>query len=93
MTQEQQEAVEAFAQVRIYYPGKAAKFQEAMTLKLDTEPDYELSPRQWAFICDLLHTYRRQVPSHIHEKHCTDETCIRQRRNEALKRLQLRFSF
>jgi hypothetical protein len=75
MTIEQTEAIRALEKVKIYYPGKAKTFIQAMRTKRKERPDSELSPQQWHFICDLVHTYRRQLPSDIHNKFCTDPKC------------------
>ncbi len=93
MTLEQTLAVEAFVKVIIYYPGKARQFQGAMKLKLADEPESELSESSWQFVKELLHTYRAQLPSHIHEKHCPNADCQRKMAAEKQLKNQLVLAF
>lgn len=75
-------AIAALSAVQIHYVGRAKRFQDAMREKLSLRPDSRLTPRQWQFVRELLHTYRRQVPAHVHERHCPDVKCQRKMKNE-----------
>lgn len=89
MNDHQKEAIKALKAVKIYYPGKAKRFIAAMQEKRKERPDSNLSPAQWDFICSLIHTYRRQLPDHIHETYCQDEKCAIRRAEQAALSRQL----
>lgn len=86
-------ACEALAKVHIYYPGNAKRFQGAIKQKLTEAPECELSPSSWQFVRELLHTYRKQVPAHIHERHCPNESCQRRMAEQKALERQLQFAF
>lgn len=93
MTNEQKEIILHLADVKIYYPGKAKRFIESLDRKLSDRPDSELSESQWIFICDLIHTYRKQLPTELHRRYCPNRACqLKMLEDEALARqLSLQF--